>query len=86
MRSFKLYPDYGEVTVTIKCHKAPLGTGIARQDLKTIEKFHCFLFSQVLHEPVEFRPKESDGSTDGYFVVLTKVMDLTWTMILSAML
>ena len=72
MRSFKLYPDYGEVTVTIKCHKSPLGTGIARQDLKTIEKFHCFLFSQVLREPVEFRPKESDGSTDGYFVVLTK--------------
>ena len=72
MRSFKLYPDYGEVTVTIKCHKSPLGTGIARQDLKTIEKFHCFLFSQVLREPVEFRPKDSDGSTDGYFVVLMK--------------
>ena len=72
MRSFKLYPDYGEVTVTIKCHKSPLGTGIARQDLKTVEEFHCFLFSQVLREPVEFRPKESDGSTDGYFVVLTK--------------
>ena len=72
VRSFKLYPDYGEVTVTIKCHKSPLGTGIARQDLKTIEKFHCFLFSQVLREPVEFRPKDSDGSTDGYFVVLMK--------------
>ena len=72
MRPFKLYPDYGEVTVTLKCHKSPLCTRIARQDLTTIKKFHCFLFSQVLREPVEFRPKGSDGSTDGYFVVLTK--------------
>ena len=72
MRSLKLYPDFGEVTVTIKCHKSPLGAGIARQDLKTIEKFHCFLFSQVLCEPVKFRPKGVNGSTDGYFVVLTK--------------
>ena len=72
MRPFKLYPDYGEVTVTIKCRKSPLRTRIARQDLTTIKKFHCFLFSQVLREPVEFRPKGSDGSTDGYFVVLTK--------------
>ena len=72
MRSFKLYPDYGEVTVTIKCHKSPLRTRIARQDLTTIKKFHCFLFSQVLREPVEFRPKGSDGSTDGYFVILMK--------------
>ena len=72
MRSFKLYPDYGEVTVTIKCHKSPLRTRIARQDLTTIKKFHCFLFSHVLGEPVEFRPKGSDGSKDGYFVVLMK--------------
>ena len=68
----KLYSDFGEVTVTIKCHKSPLGAGIARQDLKTIEQFHCFLFSQVLCEPVKFRPKGVNGSTDGYFVVLTK--------------
>ena len=72
MRSLKLYSDFGEVTVTIKCHKSPLGAGIARQDLKTIEQFHCFLFSQVLCEPVKFRPKGVNGSTDGYFVVLTK--------------
>ena len=72
MRSFKLYPDYGEVTLTIKCHKSPLRTRIARQDLTTITKFHCLLFSQVLREPVEFRPKGSDGSKDGYLVVLMK--------------
>ena len=72
MRSFKLYPDYGEVTVTIKCRKSPLRTRIARQDLTTITKFHCLLFSQVLREPVEFRPKGSDGSKDGYLVVLMK--------------
>ena len=72
MRSFKLYPDYGEVTVTIKCHKSPLRTRIARQDLTTITKFHCLLFSQVLREPVEFRPRGSDGSKDGYLVVLMK--------------
>ena len=56
----------------MKCHKSLLNTPIARQDLKTVKKFHCFLFSQVLCEPVELRPKGSDGSTDGYFVVLTK--------------
>ena len=72
VRSFKLYPDYGEVTVTIKCHKSPLRTRIARQDLTTVTKFHCLLFSQVLREPVEFRPKGSDGSKDGYLVVLMK--------------
>ncbi|CAH3192487.1 unnamed protein product, partial [Porites evermanni] len=72
LRSFKLYPDYGEVRITLKCHKSLLNAPIARQDLKTVQKFHCFLFSQVLCEPVELRPKGSDGSTDGYFVVLTK--------------
>ena len=56
----------------MKCHKSPLNARIARQDLKTVQKFHCFLFSQVLCEPVELRPKGSDGSTDGYFVVLMK--------------
>ena len=30
------------------------------------------MFSQVLCEPVKLRPKGSDGSTDGYFVVLMK--------------
>ena len=72
LRSFKLYPDYGEVRIILKCHKSLLNAPIARQDLKTVKKFHCFLFSQVLCEPVELRPKGSDGSTDGYFVVLTK--------------
>ena len=56
----------------MKCLKSLLNAPIARQDLKTVQKFHCFLFSQVLCEPVELRPKGSDGSTDGYFVVLTK--------------
>ena len=73
MRSFKLYPDYGEVTVTIKCLNSPLCPRMTRQDLKTVQKFHCFLFSQVLREPVELiRSTGSDGGRDGYFVVLTK--------------
>ena len=72
MRSFKLYPDYGEVTVTLRCHKSPLYTRITKQDLEIVRKFHCFLFSQVLRAPVEFKPKGSDGSADGYFVVLVK--------------
>ena len=72
MRSFKLYPDYGEVTVTIKCHKAPLRTRMTRQGLKIVQNFHCFLFSQALRESVKFKPKGSDGSSDGYFVVLMK--------------
>ena len=72
MRSFKLYPDYGEVTVTIKCHKAPQRARMTQQDLEIVQKFHCFLFSQALRESVKFKPKGSDGSTDGYFVVLLK--------------
>ena len=72
MRSFKLYPDYGEVTVTIKCHKEPLRAMTTPQDLEIVQKFHCVLFSQVLRESVNFKPKGSDGSTDGYFVVLMK--------------
>ncbi|XP_073247902.1 endoribonuclease Dicer-like isoform X3 [Porites lutea] len=72
VRSFKLYPDYGEVTVTIKCHKAPLRARMTQQDLEIAQKFHCFLFSQALRESVRFKPKGSDGSTDGYFVVLLK--------------
>ena len=72
MRSFKLYPDYGEVTVTIKCHKEPLRGRTTPQDLEIVQKFHCVLFSQVLREFVNFKPKGSDGSTDGYFVVLMK--------------
>ena len=72
MRSFKLYPDYGEVTVTIKCHSAPQRARMTQQDLEIVQKFHCFLFSQALRESVKFKPKGSDGSTDGYFVVLLK--------------
>ena len=72
MRSFKLYPDYGEVTVTIKSHKAPQRARMTQQDLEIVQKFHCFLFSQALRESVKFKPKGPDGSTDGYFVVLLK--------------
>ena len=72
MRPFKLYPNYGEVTVTIKCRKLPLRARMSRQDLKIVQKFHCLLFSQVLRVPVELRTTGSDGSTDGYFVVLMK--------------
>ena len=73
MRSFKLFPDYGEVTVTIKCLKSPLRARMTREDLKTVQNFHCFLFSQVLLEPVELiRSTGSDDGRDGYFVVLTK--------------
>ena len=72
MRSFKFYPDYGEVTVTMKCHKAPLRARMTQQDLELVQKFHCFLFSQALRESVKFKPKGSDGSADGYFVVLLK--------------
>ena len=40
--------------------------------MKIVQKFHCLLFSQVLRVPVELRTTGSDGSTDGYFVVLMK--------------
>ena len=70
MRPFKLYPDYGEVTVSMKCHKSPLHPTLTRRDLSTVQKFHCFLFSHVLREHVELKPKHEDGSADGYFVVL----------------
>ena len=72
VRPFKLYPNYGEVTVTIKCRKLPLRARMSRQDLKVVQKFHCLLFSQVLRVPVELRTTGSNGSTDGYFVVLMK--------------
>ena len=72
MRPFKLYPDYGEVTLSLKCHKSPLHPTLNRRDLSTVEKFHCFLFSHVLREHVELKPKNEDGSADGYFVVLVK--------------
>ena len=72
MRPFKLYPDYGEVTVSLKCHKSQLHPTLTRRDLTTVQKFHCFLFSHVLRERVELKPKHEDGSADGYFVVLVK--------------
>ena len=72
MRPFQLYPDYGEVTVSLKCHNSQLHPTLTRRDLSTVQKFHCFLFSHVLREPVELKPKNKDGSADGYFVVLVK--------------
>ena len=68
MRSFKLYPDYGEVTVSIRCQKSALRMSVNKQDLATVRQFHCLLFSQVLRAPVEIKPE----STDGYFIVLVK--------------
>ena len=68
MRSFKLYPNYGEVTVSLKCEKSPLRISVQKQDLDTVRQFHWFLFSEVLHFPVEIKPE----SADGYFIVLVK--------------
>ena len=68
MRSFKLYPDYGEVTVSLRCQGSPLPMNVNREDLATVRQFHCFLFSQVLRAPVEIKPE----SADGYFIVLVK--------------
>ncbi|CAH3040736.1 unnamed protein product [Porites lobata] len=45
---------------------------MTRQGLKIVQNFHCFLFSQALRESVKFKPTGSDGSSDGYFVVLMK--------------
>ena len=66
VRSFKLYPNYGEVTVSLRCQRSPLRVNNTKQELAIIREFHCFLFSQVLRVPVELKPE----STDGYFIVL----------------
>ena len=68
MRSFKLYPDYGEVTVSLRCQKSALPMSVNKQDLATVRQFHCLLFSQVLRAPVEIQPE----SAGGYFIVLVK--------------
>ena len=68
IRSFKLYPNYGEVTVSFQCHRSPLRVNITKQDLDILREFHLFLFSHVLRSPVEFTP----GSVDGYFIVMLK--------------
>ena len=68
MRSFKLYPDYGEVTVSLSSHTSQLRA----KRLEIVQNFHCFLFRHILRTPVEFKPRHADGSADGYFVVLVK--------------
>ena len=68
IRSFKLYPNYGEVTVSLQCHRSPLRVNITKQELDILRDFHLFLFSHVLRSPVEFTP----GSVDGYFIVMLK--------------
>ena len=69
IRSFKLYPNYGEITVSLQCHRSPLPrVKITKQELDIIREFHLFLFSHVLRYPVEFTP----GSVDGYFIVMLK--------------
>lgn len=73
MRSFKLYPNYGEVTVSL-CSSTALRffAPSSKQNLETARKFHCFLFSHILRAEVELNPKSPDGKGDGYFVVLVK--------------
>ena len=68
MRSFKLYPDYGEVTVSLSSHSSPQRA----KHLEIVQQFHCFLFSHIFRAPVELKPKDADGKVDGYFVVLVK--------------
>ena len=72
MRSFKLYPNYGEVTVSL-CSSTALRVCApsSMQNQETARKFHCFLFSHILREEVEIKPNP-DGEADGYFVVLVK--------------
>ncbi|KAK2567376.1 Endoribonuclease Dicer [Acropora cervicornis] len=73
VRSFKLYPNYGEVTVSL-CSSTALRffAPFSKQNLETARKFHCFLFSHILRAEVELNPKNPDGKGDGYFVVLVK--------------
>ncbi|XP_044163480.1 LOW QUALITY PROTEIN: endoribonuclease Dicer-like [Acropora millepora] len=73
VRSFKLYPNYGEVTVSL-CSSTALRfmAPSSMQNQETARKFHCFLFSHILREEVEIKPKNPDGEADGYFIVLVK--------------
>ena len=68
VRSFKLYPDYGEVTVSLSCEESPRQLAKNEVDFDTVRKFHCHLFTHVLRVPVEIKPE----SADGYFIVLLK--------------
>ncbi|XP_068738102.1 endoribonuclease Dicer-like [Montipora capricornis] len=68
VRPFKLYPDYGEVTVSLSSHSSPLRA----KDLEIVQHFHLFLFRHILQTPVEFKARHTDGEADGYFVVLVK--------------
>ena len=68
MRSFKLFPDYGEVTVSLSCEESPRQLAKNEVDFDTVRKFHCHLFTHVLRVPVEIKPE----SADGYFIVLLK--------------
>ena len=72
LRSFKLYPDYGEVTVSLSNHTSPLPVKLTEIHLATVQKFHCFLFSHILRKPVELKAKHDGGNGDGYFIVLVK--------------
>ena len=59
VRPFKLFPDYGEVTVSLK-PSVPLNDDI---DLDIVQKFHCLLFSHVLRTLVEVHPGSVDASS-----------------------
>lgn len=72
VRSFKLYPNYGEITVSLRSSSLLTSHRFTKQHLETIQRFHCFLFMHILRGPVEFKPTNTDGSADGYFVVLVK--------------
>ena len=71
VRSFKLYPDYGEVTVSLSCEDSPRQLAKNDVDFATVKKFHCHIFTHVLRVPVEIKPE----SADGYFIVLVKGED-----------
>ena len=71
VRSFKLYPDYGQVTVSLSCEESPTLLAENEVDFATVRKFHCHLFTHVLRVPVEIKPE----SADGYFIVLVKGED-----------
>ena len=57
VRRFQLFPDYGEVTVSLDTPK-PLDAAV---HLDTCQRFHCLLFSHVLRVPLEVDPVSSDG-------------------------
>ena len=72
MRSFKLYPNYGEVTVSLCSIRSTAFAPVSMQNQETARKFHCFLFSHILRAEVELKAKKPNGKADGYLVVLVK--------------